>query len=128
MKWSEVGEAAQKVVEELSKLDSELYEHLKKILDESIHASAMLHFVVPEILLSNTKKSQKLWNDLNKKKRRDWKGKDHDAFGKLDLWIRKWISEAFVGIMCREELLYVWDILFMHDWKKDIFVQFIGKF
>eukprot|EP00090_Calanus_glacialis_P009715 TRINITY_DN18105_c0_g1_i1.p1 TRINITY_DN18105_c0_g1~~TRINITY_DN18105_c0_g1_i1.p1 ORF type:complete len:655 (+),score=221.26 TRINITY_DN18105_c0_g1_i1:2-1966(+) len=122
LKWSDVNEAAQKVVGELKQLDTELYDHLKKVLDESIHATSMLHFVVPEVLLSNTKKSQKMWSDLNKKKKKEWKPKDHDPFGKLDLWIRKWISEAFAGIMCREELLYVWDILFMHNWKMDIFV------
>ena len=123
MKWKDVGEAEQKIIGDIKQLDDELFEHLNKVLGESIHASSMLHFVVPEILLSNTKKPQKLWIDLNKKKRRDWKPKDHEVFGHLDLWIRKWISEAFDGIMCREELLYVWDILFMHSWGKDIFVR-----
>ena len=52
----------------------------------------------------------------------EWKPKDHEHFGKLDLWIRKWISEAFVGIISHEELLYIYDILFMHHWKPDIFV------
>merc|ERR1712227_635346 len=53
----------------------------------------------------------------------EWKPKDHDHFGKLELWIRKWVSEAFVGIISHEELLYIYDILFMHQWRPEIFVK-----
>lgn len=122
LRWSEVAQAAKEVVSQLQSLDEELYNHLVKVLDEGIHATSMMHNVVPEILVTNPDKSKKIWNDLKKKKKRDWKPKDHEHFGKLDLWIRKWISEAFVGIISHEELLYIYDILFMHHWKPDIFV------
>ena len=122
LRWGEVAQAAKEVVSQLESLDEELYNHLVKVLDEGIHATSMMHNVVPEILVSNPDKSKKIWNDLKKKKKRDWKPKDHEYFGKLDLWIRKWISEAFVGIISHEELLYIYDILFMHHWKPDIFV------
>ena len=122
LKWNEVAAAANKVVEDLKELDNELYSHLVKVLDESIHATSFLHNVVPEILLENPDKSRKVWNDLKKKKKKDWKPKDHDHFGKLELWIRKWISEAFVGIISHDELLYIYDILFMHHWRQDIFI------
>ena len=122
LRWSEVAQAAKEVVSQLQSLDEELYNHLVKVLDEGIHATSMMHNVVPEILVANPDKSKKIWNDLKKKKKRDWKPKDHEYFGKLDLWIRKWISEAFVGIISHEELLYIYDILFMHHWKPDIFV------
>ena len=122
LRWSEVAQAAKEVVSQLQSLDEELYNHLVKVLDEGIHATSMMHNVVPEILVTNPDKSKKIWNDLKKKKKRDWKPKDHEYFGKLDLWIRKWISEAFVGIISHEELLYIYDILFMHHWKPDIFV------
>ena len=42
----------------------------------------------------------------------------------LDIWeitisiIRKWISEAFVGILSGDTLLYVWDVIFMYNWSK----------
>ena len=122
LRWGEVAQAAKEVVSQLQSLDEELYNHLVKVLDEGIHATSMMHNVVPEILVSNPDKSKKIWNDLKKKKKRDWKPKDHEYFGKLDLWIRKWISEAFVGIISHEELLYIYDILFMHHWKPEIFV------
>ena len=122
LRWGEVAQAAKEVVSQLESLDEELYNHLVKVLDEGIHATSMVHNVVPEILVSNPDKSKKIWNDLKKKKKRDWKPKDHEYFGKLDLWIRKWISEAFVGIISHEELLYIYDILFMHHWKPEIFV------
>ena len=122
LRWGEVAQAAKEVVSQLQSLDEELYNHLVKVLDEGIHATSMMHNVVPEILVTNPDKSKKIWNDLKKKKKRDWKPKDHEYFGKLDLWIRKWISEAFVGIISHEELLYIYDILFMHHWKPDIFV------
>ena len=121
LRWSEVAQTAKEVVSQLQSLDEELYNHLVKVLDEGIHATSMMHNVVPEILVTNPDKSKKIWNDLKKKKKRDWKPKDHEYFGKLDLWIRKWISEAFVGIISHEELLYIYDILFMHHWKPDIF-------
>ena len=120
--WREVNQAAKDVVTELQSLDEQLYNHLVKVLDEGIHATSLLHNVVPEILVTNPDKSKKIWTDLKKKKKRDWKPKDHEYFGKLDLWIRKWVSEAFVGIISHEELLYIYDILFMHHWKPDIFV------
>ena len=89
----------------------------------SIHATSLIHTVVPEVILSNPDRSRRTWNDLSKKRKKDWKPKDHDLFGKLDLWMRKWISEAFVGVLSHEELMYIFDILFMHNWKEDIFVR-----
>ena len=80
--------------------------------------------MVPEVILSNPDRSRRTWNDLSKKRKKEWKPKDHDLFGKLDLWMRKWISEAFVGILSHEELMYIFDILFMHNWKEDIFVRY----
>ena len=120
--WHEVSEAARKVVTELQSLDPELHGHLARVLDEGVHGTAFIHNVVPEVLLNNPDRAKKTWNELKKKKKKDWKPKDHDHFGKLELWIRKWISEAFVGIISHEELLYIYDILFMHHWKPEIFV------
>merc|ERR1712037_673486 len=45
-----------------------------------------------------------------------------------DLWLRKWISEAFVGILSGDTLLYVWDVIFMYNWSKDIFVRLCLSF
>ena len=45
--------------------------------------------VVPEILLArNPEKSKKTWKTLCKKKKSSWNPKDHELFGKLDLWLR----------------------------------------
>ena len=45
--------------------------------------------VVPEILLpKNSEKAKKTWKSLCKKKKTNWNPKDHELFGKLDLWLR----------------------------------------
>ena len=66
--WREVNQAAKDVVTELQSLDEQLYNHLVKVLDEGIHATSLLHNVVPEILVTNPDKSKKIWTDLKKKK------------------------------------------------------------
>ena len=32
-------------------------------------------------------KAEKAWTDLAKKRKKDWRPKDHELFGKLDLWV-----------------------------------------
>merc|ERR1719192_2808635 len=71
---------------------------------------------------------RKTWKTLCKKKKSSWNPKDHELFGKLDLWLRKWISEAFVGVLSGDALLYVWDVIFMYNWSKDIFVRICLSF
>ena len=39
-------------------------------------------------------------------------------FPLLPLFPRKWISEVFVGVLSGDALLYVWDVIFMHNWSK----------
>ena len=52
--------------------------------------SGYLYLVVPQILVENhPNKSEKIWADLNKKKKKDWKPRDHEYFGKLDLWVSR---------------------------------------
>merc|ERR550525_549345 len=80
------------------------------------------------MLARNPEKSKKTWKTLCKKKKSSWNPKDHEFFGKLDLWLRKWISEAFVGILSGDTLLYVWDVIFMYNWSKDIFVRLCLSF
>lgn len=56
---------------------------------------AMMHQIVPEILISgHPNKSEKMWSDLSKRKRKDWKVKDHDLFAKPDLWVSVLNSEC----------------------------------
>ena len=89
--------------------------------------------MVPEVLLpGNSEKAKKQWKSLAKKKKGGWSPKDHELFGKFDLWMRcvlvpvsspcpaprKWISEVFVGVLSGDSLLYVWDVIFMHNWSK----------
>ena len=49
--------------------------------------------------------------------------RDLEIFGNLEIYLRKWISEAFAGILGGPEILYVWDLLFMNKWSKDIFAS-----
>ena len=44
------------------------------------------------------------------------------------IYFRKWLCEAFTGILGKNLILYVWDLLFMYRWKKDIFKKARKKF
>ena len=69
---------------------------MTKSLDESIHASGLLFHIVPEVLIADhPNKATKSWSDLSRKKKKDWRPRDHELFGRPDLWIRKWISEVW---------------------------------
>jgi len=123
LSFKAVSRAAQKVIE-VVRLDEDLFQGITKALDESIHASGMLFYVVPEVLVADhPNKAEKTWADLRKKKKKDWRPKDHELFGNLDLWMRKWISEGFVGILPYPLVFYIWDILFMYHWDQQVFIS-----
>ncbi len=39
------------------------------------------------------------------------------------IYLRKWISEAFTGVLGKNLILYAWDILILHRWSADIFFK-----
>ncbi|XP_023332479.1 uncharacterized protein LOC111704471 [Eurytemora carolleeae] len=122
LSFKDVSQVADKVLAEL-KVDEELYNGVVKPLDQSIHASGLLFSIVPEILIKeHPNKAEKTWNELKKKKKKEWKPKDHEHFGKLDLWIRKWISEGFVGVLPYPVIFYIWDVLFLYNWSEKAFI------
>jgi hypothetical protein len=41
-------------------------------------------------------------------------------FYPTETYLRKWICEAFAGILSDPELSYIWDILFLYDWITEI--------
>ena len=56
-------------------------------------------------------KSIKIWNELYKKSKRNWKGRDLEHFANVKIYLRKWVSEAFAGVLGGDVLLYVWDLV-----------------
>ena len=41
-------------------------------------------------------------------------------YAHIETFLRKWITEAFAGILSDPELSYIWDILFLYDWVTEI--------
>ena len=73
--------------------------------------------------LQDAKKSQKLWQELYKKKKKDWKERDLAPFADVAIYLRKWISEAFAGIYGGQTIMFVWDYCFMHGWTRKVFYK-----
>ena len=96
MNWSDVFKVADQAIKALATEDQDYLKHLKKAIKEKVKAVDMSDFAF-EIVNKDTKKSVKLWNDLYKKKKKEWKPKDLEHFGNLEIYLRKWISEAFAG-------------------------------
>ena len=47
------------------------------------------------------------------------KEKDYAVFSGAAIYVRKWISEAFVGVFSSHLLLLVWDYIFMANWRSN---------
>ena len=77
--------------------DPEYLKHLRKSLKDKVKA-VDIHDFAYEIIDRDTKKSVKIWNELYKKKKKDWKAKDQEHFTNLEIYLRKWMSEAFAGM------------------------------
>eukprot|EP00095_Tigriopus_kingsejongensis_P003186 snap_masked-scaffold91_size383040-processed-gene-1.17 protein:Tk03186 transcript:snap_masked-scaffold91_size383040-processed-gene-1.17-mRNA-1 annotation:"Flotillin-1 " len=116
--WSDVFKIADDVMKTLAKEDEEYARHLEKALSRSVRPVDVYDFAY-EILHEDTKMSIKIWNDLYKKKK-DWKNKDLDLFSRPAIYLRKWIAEAFAGIIGKSCLLYTWDLLFLNKWSWSI--------
>ena len=49
--------------------------------------------------------------DLLQKAKRNWKERDLAHFANVKIYLRKWVSEAFAGVLGGDVLLYVWDLV-----------------
>lgn len=98
------------MVTEAYREDKEYVKHLETAIADRIHPVDVYDFAY-EILHEDERKSVKIWNELYKKRKRDWKEKDLEHFGNLKIYLRKWISEAFAGVFGGDVLLYVWDLV-----------------
>ena len=45
------------------------------------------------------------------KSKRNWKERDLAHFANVKIYLRKWVSEAFAGVLGGDVLLYVWDLV-----------------
>ncbi len=67
--------------------------HLKTTMKENVHSVEIETFAF-EIMDKDKAKSAKIWNDLYKKRKKEWTEADYARFGSLKLYLRKWISEV----------------------------------
>ncbi len=56
-------------------------------------------------------------------KRKKVAQQDLGFFGDLRLFLRKWLSECFVGVMSRNGASLVWDFLFLHKFSRSMSVN-----
>ena len=122
LSFRQVFEVVDDIIAEVEKLDPAYHKHLRKKINDRVNPVDVYDFAY-EILDKDKKNSIKLWNELYKKKKRDWRSRDLDHFGNIQIYLRKWISEAFAGILGKHLILYVWDLLFMYGWSPDIFFR-----
>ena len=97
LSWTDVFKVADQAIKALGTEDPEYLRHLQKHIKEKVKAVDIYDFAY-EIIDKDPKKSVKIWNDLYKKKKKEWKARDLNYFGHLDIYLRKWLSEAFAGI------------------------------
>ena len=99
LSWDKVLSLADDVVKTMKKKDIEYHTHLTTIVNEGMMQTVDVHNFAYEILIKgNVKKSIKIWNELEKKKRRNWKQNELQYFADVEIYLRKWISECFVAI------------------------------
>ena len=120
--WFDVFDVAEDVVRMAREEDRDYVEHLEEALSERVTPVDVFDFAA-EILDKNETRSTQLWRELYKRKKREWREQDLEHFGNVHVFIRKWLSEAFAGVFGGNCILYVWDVLFLHGWSKDIFRQ-----
>ena len=101
--WKDVFAVSADVLEKVKNSDPDYYKHIKAALGDKINPMDVYDFAY-EILHKDTKKSAKMWQDLYKKKKRDWKDRDLAPFADPGIFIRKWLSECFTGILGTENI------------------------
>ena len=114
--WDKIFSQAEDVLKTLQERDQEFYDHITSVIKDGMQP-VDVHYFAYEILVKGPKKSVKVWNDLEKKRRRNWKPTELEIFGDVAIYLRKWISEGFVGIFSNPTILFIWDYLFMNNWK-----------
>ena len=87
---------ANDILETVKKQDVDYYDKLNSALGDKISPVDVYDFAY-EILHKDVSKSTKMWQELYKKRKKDWKERDLSPFGDPAIYIRKWLSEAFAG-------------------------------
>ena len=114
--WEKIFSQAEDVLKTMEEKDSEYFEHINSIIKDGMQP-VDVHKFAYEILVKGQKKSVKIWNDLEKKRRKNWKQNELEIFADVGIYLRKWISEGFVGLFSNPAILFIWDYLFMNNWK-----------
>ena len=114
--WDKIFSQAEDVLKTLQERDSEYFEHITSVIKAGMQP-VDVHKFAYEILVKGQKKSVKTWNDLEKKRRKNWKQNELEIFADVAIYLRKWISEGFVGLFSNPTILFIWDYLFMNNWK-----------
>lgn len=100
--WSNVFTIANRIMHELSKTDADLYNHLTRIAN--IRTKIRQKDFIREIITLDSQLTQF----------------SHDLLSDPILFIRKWISQMFIGILNSNAILYIWDQFFLHQWDINI--------
>ncbi|XP_053648866.2 uncharacterized protein [Cherax quadricarinatus] len=110
----EIAETATRVVK---KNDPQYYDHLTRALSTQVSRIKLKDFP-PEVLQAGMKASTKLYEDLEVRGTDNMKQQHLELFTTPAIFVRKWISQGFVGVVSVTAVLWLWDQLFLDGWKK----------
>ncbi|XP_050689051.1 uncharacterized protein LOC126981666 isoform X2 [Eriocheir sinensis] len=101
--------------------------HLNTCLEPAQVEKLNVKLFPPEVLLRDGKASAKLYGQLTEGGRgggsRSLPSAAREVFGALELFIRKWLVQAFVGVVSVRASLWVWDMLFLDGWRQETLRQ-----
>lgn len=111
----------QEVYDTLEQEETDLLIHLHAALQEGVQKSVDPTLFSQSIISkSEEESSQVLRRFLRKKQVAD---QDLEHFADLKIFLRKWISEAFVGSLSHNSGALVWDFLFLHKFSDQMMIN-----
>ena len=116
----EVFALAQEVYDSLEQEETEMLVHLNEVLVDGVEELADPTLFSQEVIVESQEKKNELLKRFLKKKRVAREDLEHFADPKL--FLRKWLSEGFVGVMGKNGASLVWDFLYVHRFSRPMAV------
>ncbi|XP_063850092.1 uncharacterized protein LOC135094175 isoform X1 [Scylla paramamosain] len=113
----EVFGVAEEVVRVVGMEDPAFLSHLRSCLAAQ-SPNLKVQVFPPELLTRNAEASRRLHAQLAGRGARSLPPVPEGVFSEPSLFVRKWISQVFVGVVEVRAALWVWDQLFLDTWRR----------
>ena len=118
MEKNMIFELVDEIFEDLHNSDPDFFWHLNKI-SQDVSSIDILDFR-EDVLHKSVKESARVWSNIIKSAENlDEKTKIPFTNGGK-IFVRRWIADGFVGVLSKNSLKYVWDLMFLHSWSRKI--------